>query len=64
MHNILLKWLGRLLMSLGALLLLATLLFIGGNFGYWLPQLLILSVSHSNAVLLTWVLFWYVALDP
>ncbi|RBI65762.1 sanA-like protein [Vreelandella sulfidaeris] len=32
MHNVLLKWLGRLLMSLGALLLLATLLFIGGNF--------------------------------
>jgi SanA protein len=32
MHNVLLIWLKRLLMSLGALLLLATLLFIGGNF--------------------------------
>ena len=32
MHNVLLTWSKRLLMSLGALLLLATLLFIGGNF--------------------------------
>ncbi|HAA45636.1 MAG: SanA protein [Halomonas sp. 54_146] len=32
MHNLLLKWLKRLLMSLGALSLLATLLFIAGNF--------------------------------
>nr|WP_295709375.1 ElyC/SanA/YdcF family protein [uncultured Halomonas sp.] len=32
MHNLLLTWSKRLLMSLGALSLLATLLFIGGNF--------------------------------
>lgn len=32
MHKLLLIWIKRLLMSLGALLLLATLLFIGGNF--------------------------------
>ncbi|MDN6322598.1 MAG: YdcF family protein [Halomonas sp.] len=32
MHNVVLMWLKRLLMSLGALLLLATLLFIAGNF--------------------------------
>ncbi|HDZ45704.1 hypothetical protein LCGC14_0098200 [marine sediment metagenome] len=31
MHNFLLRWIKRLLMSLGALLLLATLLFIAGN---------------------------------
>ncbi|OJA04907.1 vancomycin high temperature exclusion protein [Halomonas sp. QHL1] len=32
MHNVLLTWSKRFLMSLGALLLLATLLFMGGNF--------------------------------
>ncbi|MFB9868380.1 SanA/YdcF family protein [Vreelandella sulfidaeris] len=32
MHNVMLIWLKRLLMSLGAMLLLATLLFIAGNF--------------------------------
>ena len=31
MHSLLLRWMKRLLMSLGALLLLATLLFIAGN---------------------------------
>lgn len=31
MHNVLLKWAKRLLMSLGALLLLAALLFVAGN---------------------------------
>ncbi|WP_172118320.1 SanA/YdcF family protein [Halomonas hibernica] len=31
MHSVLLRWIKRLLMSLGALLLLAALLFVGGN---------------------------------
>lgn len=45
MHKVLLTWSKRFLMSLGALLLLATLLFIGGNF--WVVATTAAYIEHQ-----------------